>query len=408
MSVNREGRARPIVIGLCFLVAVLEGFDLQVIGMAAPQLRKALSLSPEQMGWAFSASLIGLAIGAVFGGWLADRVGRKPVLIWSVVGLGLFTLATAFVSDFPTLFVVRFAAGLALGGAMPNLIAIVSEAAVKGRITTSVALMFCGMPLGGVIVALAARFAAADLGWQSLFVMGGVLPLIAAPLLMWGLAETRSKPAADAVRPAYLSTLFGKGRAATTLLLWFVFMLTLLLLSLLLNWTPSLIIAKGFEPSQAFYASMLLNLGSIIGSFTIGWFCDRIGVRTPMIFIYVGMAVILYLLSQAQTAGILLLLAFFAGFFVLGAQFALYGLAPRLYEPQSRGAGVGAAVAAGRLGAIVGPLVAGQLIGSGASGDEVVLVMAPIALLALAGLIALTVTAGSRLGSQHPATAPAH
>lgn len=389
-----------ITVALCFIVAVAEGFDLQVIGLAAPALRAALGLSPEQLGWAFSGSLIGLAAGAMGGGWLADRVGRKPVLIGSVVGLGIFTLLTTQAYDFNSLFAVRVAAGLALGGAMPNFIAVVSEVSPPRQITRLVALTSAGMPLGGILVGLTARFIMADYGWESLFVIGGVLPLIIAPLLWLALPETGGKRGADAARVSYARTLFGPGQAAPTLLLWFVFVITLLLLSLLLNWTPSLIIARGFEPSQAIVASIVLNLGSIAGSIVIGWLCDRMGVQGPMIAVYIAMAGALYLLSVAPTEALLMACAFFAGFTVLGAQFVLYGVAPRLYEPRGRAAGVGAALAIGRIGAILGPLVAGILIGAGASGQLVVLVLAPLALVAGLAAFALSASAGDRLKAQ--------
>lgn len=394
-----QGRVVVTVL-LCFLVAVLEGFDLQVIGLAAPALRSALGLSPEQLGWAFSGSLIGLAIGAMGGGWLADRIGRKPVLIGSVIGLGLFTLLTTQAYDFNTLFAVRVAAGLALGGAMPNFIAIVSEVSPPRQITRLVALTSAGMPLGGILVGLTARFVMESHGWHSLFLIGGILPLLIAPLLFVGLPETGRKGAQASPQVGYAKTLFGPGQAAPTLLLWFVFVITLLLLSLLLNWTPTLIIARGFEPSQAIIASIVLNLGSIVGSFVIGWLCDRKGVRGPMIAVYIGMAISLYLLSIAPTELLLMVCAFFAGFTVLGAQFVLYGVSPRLYEPRERGTGVGAALAVGRIGAILGPLVAGTLMGAGASGQQVVLVLAPLALVAGGAAFALAASAGDRLKAQ--------
>src|SRR5688572_2489052 len=142
-----ESSNRSITIVLCFCVAVLEGFDLQIIGVMAPAIREAIHLTPQQMGWIFSASLIGLAFGAAYGGWLADRLGRKPVLIGSVVVLGIFTLAAALARDVNSLLAMRFLAGLGIGGAMPNLIAVVSEVAAKGKVTGTVSLMFCGMPL---------------------------------------------------------------------------------------------------------------------------------------------------------------------------------------------------------------------------------------------------------------------
>jgi AAHS family 3-hydroxyphenylpropionic acid transporter len=390
---------RTVTIILCFCVAVLEGFDLQIIGVMAPAIRAAIQLTPQQMGWIFSASLIGLAFGAAYGGWLADRLGRKPVLIGSVVVLGVFTLAAALARDVNSLLAMRFLAGLGIGGAMPNLIAVVSEVAAKGRVTGTVSLMFCGMPLGGVLVALLARFASDAIGWQGLFVIGGVLPLVVAALLALNLKET--SVARDGSQrqsaPGYADSLFGGGQALRTVLLWVVFALTLLQLSLLLNWLPSLVINRGFPPGDAFITTMVVNVGSIIGSFTIGRACDRFGVRWPMFLVYLAMAASLSALAIASGRETLWAAALAAGYFVLGSQFVLYGLAPRLYQHQARGAGVGAAVAVGRVGAISGPLLVGLALGAGASGGRVILLLVPLVIAAGAALFWLTYIAKDSL-----------
>lgn len=405
-----ESTNRGITIILCFCVAVLEGFDLQIIGVMAPAIREAIRLTPQQMGWIFSASLIGLAFGAAYGGWLADRLGRKPVLIGSVVTLGVFTLAAALARDVNSLLAMRFLAGLGIGGAMPNLIAVVSEVAAKGKVTGTVSLMFCGMPLGGVLVALLARFASGAIGWQGLFVIGGVLPLIVATLLAINLRETgvhRQKSATQS-GPRYIDNLFGQGQALRTVLLWVVFALTLLQLSLLLNWLPSLVINRGFPPGDAFITTMVVNVGSIIGSFTIGRACDRYGVRWPMFLVYLAMAISLSALAIASGRETLWAAALAAGYFVLGSQFVLYGLAPRLYEHQARGAGVGAAVAVGRVGAITGPLLVGLALGAGASSGRVILLLVPLVIAAGAALFWLTYIAKDSLGRELSPGSAAH
>src|SRR5688572_33435727 len=122
-----------VTVGLCFLIAVLEGFDIQAMGVAAPRVAREFAFGPQQMGWIFSISNIGLVIGAAFGGWLADRVGRKPVFIGAVAIFGLFTLGVALASNFTMLFVLRFLAGVGFGGAMPNMMAIATELSAPGK-----------------------------------------------------------------------------------------------------------------------------------------------------------------------------------------------------------------------------------------------------------------------------------
>jgi AAHS family 3-hydroxyphenylpropionic acid transporter len=401
---------RIATIALCFCVAVLEGFDLQIIGVMAPAIKAAIRMTPQQMGWIFSASLVGLAFGAAYGGWLADRLGRKPVLIGSVVVLGVFTLAAALVRDVNSLLAMRFLAGLGIGGAMPNLIAVVSEVAAKGKVTGTVSLMFCGMPLGGVLVALLARFASEAIGWQGLFVIGGALPLIVAALLALNLKETAGERGGRQrdTTSRYVDNLFGGGQALRTVLLWVVFALTLLQLSLLLNWLPSLVINRGFPPGDAFITTMVVNVGSIIGSFTIGRACDRFGVRWPMFLVYLAMAASLSALAIASGREALWAAALAAGYFVLGSQFVLYGLAPRLYEYEARGAGVGAAVAVGRVGAISGPLLVGLALGAGANSGRVILLLVPLVIAAGAALFWLTYVAKDSLSREAPADASAH
>ena len=384
---------------LGFLVAMLEGFDLQVIGVAGPQLRAVLDLSPQQMGWVFSGSLIGLAIGAFVGGWLSDRVGRKTVLLGAVATFGGFTFASAFAADFQSLLLLRFMTGLGIGGAMPNVIAIVAESVPKARVTALVSGMLCGMPLGGVAVSSLARLTLGSSDWRLLFIVGGVLPLVAVLLLAVKLVEThRKRVMPDGAASRSFSKIFGPEYLAATLSLWGVFALTLLQLSLMLNWVPSLVIAKGFTPAEAFTAASVLNIGSIAGAILLGYLCDRIGTRRTMVSVYIAMALTMYMMSLVEELTALLTLSFITGFLVLGAQFALYGVAPRLYPEHVRGAGVGAAVGAGRIGAIAGPLVAGMLMGAGATGDQVLLFTIPLILLAGLIFIAMTLTGPGRTG----------
>lgn len=390
------GRADAgLIVVLCFFIAALEGYDIQAFGVSASKLIPDFGLSPGEQGWAASAAMIGLVLGAFGGGWIADRIGRKPVLVASVAAFGLFSVATAMTHTYEALLLARLATGLGFGGAMPNLIAIATEISSGKRRAATVTTMFCGMPAGGAAVSLLARFAGPELDWRTIFLIGGAVPLILAPILIFLLPETRPKVPADADRRTF-NALFGEGRAIATLLLWTVFMLTLVVLYLMLNWLPTLVIAKGFTPADGAAASLSFNLVSIAGALLLGFIVDRMGFRWPLVATYALLATTMFILGQAAGLNPLLLLSAAAGFLVLGAQYSLYALAPVIYPPHVRAAGSGAAVAVGRLGSIGGPLIAGQLRQAGYSAGEVFGTMVPVVLAAGAAAFAFSFLATGR------------
>lgn len=378
-----------LTVFLCFLIAALEGYDIQAFGVAAPKFAPELGLSPGQLGWAGSAAMIGLVIGALAGGRIADAVGRKPVLLVSTAAFGVFSIATALSQDFETLLLARLVTGLGFGGAMPNLIAIATEISPHARRAATVTTIFCGMPAGGAAVALIARASGPALEWQTIFWIGGLLPLAIAPVVFFLLPETRPEPRAGADR-RLLPALFAGGRARGTLLLWLVFMLTLVVLYLMLNWLPTLVVAKGLTEADGSAASLAFNLTSIAGALLLGFIVDRAGFRWPLTLAYAALAATMLALASATGVAAVLLLSGLAGFLVLGAQYALYALAPALYPPQVRASGAGAAVAVGRFGSIAGPLVAGELRQAGYSAGEVLAAMTPVVLAATAAVFALS------------------
>jgi AAHS family 3-hydroxyphenylpropionic acid transporter len=378
-----------MIVFICLLVAAIEGYDIQAFGVVAPMLARALHLGPAQMGLAASAAMAGLMAGAFFGGWMADRVGRKPVLIASIAAFGLFSLMTATAGNYEILLLARFATGLGFGGAMPNLMAIATEISPPGRRAATVTTMFCGLPAGGMVVAFFARALGPDLPWREVFLIGGVLPLILAPVVFFLLPETRPAPVVGADR-RLLNALFGGGRAAGTLLLWVGFMLTLAVTYLMLNWLPTLVIAKGLPPSVGSEASFVFNLASVVGALLLGMLVDKVGFRWPLTGAFAILAVAMFALSAASGMAPVLIISGVVGFMVLGGQYVLFAVAPALYPPQARAAGAGAAIAVGRLGSIAGPLVAGQLREAGYSAAQVFEVMIPVVLAAGAASLALS------------------
>lgn len=382
------------VLGLCLVVAVLEGLDLQSTGVAAPRMAREFGLSVRQLGIAFSAGMFGLLPGAMLGGRLADLIGRKRVLLISMVAFGAFSLLTAQTSTFATLLLARLLTGLGLGGAMPNLIALSAEAVPQRLRNTAVSVMYCGMPIGGALAALIGVLSAGDTEWRHIFYAGGFGPLIIAPAILAWLPESNAYRAASSNAqamhggpPSTLRVLFGDGRAAVTAQIWISFFCTLIVLYFLLNWLPSLIVSRGLTRGQAGITQILFNVGSVVGVLATGTLMDRVRPMRVVATVYAGIAVSLFMLAGAGNMLWLSLSVLLAGMGVVGAQSMLYALSAASYETVMRGTGVGAAVAAGRIGSIVGPLAAGQLLAGGASATTVIAASIPVTVLAAIGAL---------------------
>ncbi|MBA5804386.1 MULTISPECIES: 3-(3-hydroxy-phenyl)propionate transporter MhpT [Rhizobium] len=371
------------VLILCFCAAMIEGFDIQAAGVAAPKLAPALGLAPGQMALFFSSATFGLIFGAIVGGRIADRFGRRTGLILSLLTFGLFSLGTALVGSFSALVLMRFLTGVGLGGALPNLVAIAAEALSRERRGTAVGLMYAGIPIGGAIASAVSILGLHD-SWESIFVIGGILPVALVPVLLLSLPDL--KVARDHGDEANISatfrSIFGPSSWQTTLLLWLGFFFSLLVLYLLLNWLPALMVAKGFSKYDAGIVQIVFNIGGAAGSLMVGNALDGIHRRRAVILSYgllvaalFGVALLPNNLALAIVSGVLL------GGTIIGVQAILYGLAPQSYTQEVRGTAVGFAVAAGRLGSVAGPLLAGALVAGGKSATEVLLGIVPIAIL---------------------------
>jgi len=387
LTIDQSQRARTIA--LCFLVAVLEGYDIQAIGVAAPRLAPALGLSPDQLGLVFSISNIGLVIGATLGGWLADRRGRRPVLAASVVVFGVFTLATLLVSGFLDLFIVRLLTGFGLGAALPNMMALAAAISTREQRGSTATMMFCGMPLGGATSAWFVSMIPPG-EWKVVFLAGGALPLFIVPLLHFFLPNLRPAAAQAAERIGAIRGLFGDGRAMPTILLAVVYFPTLLILYLLLNWLPTLVMANGLEKSLAPQASLAFNVGAIVGALVLGKILDRFGFRWPGSAAFAAVIAAMLALAGAGEPTPAILYSAAAGFALLGAQYGLYGVAVCYYPDQVKGLGSGWVVAVGRIGSIVGALIAGVWLANGMTAGQVITAMVPYAAVAGIAVFALS------------------
>jgi AAHS family 3-hydroxyphenylpropionic acid transporter len=252
------------------------------------------------------------------------------------------------------------------------------------------------MPTGGAVAALIGFSAGPDGDWRTVFYVGGIAPLVLAPIMLILMPESslfrraRSAAASAKRQLGIVYALFDRSRVRQTILLWIAFFFTALVIHLLLNWMPNLMVAKGFTRSQAFLIQIVFNLGAAAGSVLLGWLMQHRPNRLLLFVCYAGLAAaLLALTSLGQELTAVATTAAVMGMCVVGSQFVLYGLSPAYYETIIRGTGTGAAVAASRLGSTVGPYLAGQLLGAGASATQVLQGLLPITGAAAAAAVLL-------------------
>jgi AAHS family 3-hydroxyphenylpropionic acid transporter len=384
-----------LTVAMCFLTAVLEGYDIQAFGIAAPKLVAALGLGPAQQGAAASIAMVGLVFGAIAGGKIADRVGRKPVLLVSAATFGICSIWTGLSANYDALLFARFVTGLGFGGAFPVLIAIATEISPPARRSATTGALFCGMPAGGALVSLFARLGGEAMDWRTIFLVGGAIPIVLLPLLWMFLPETRPPRDADAAT-RLLPALFDGGRAPATILLAMSSFLLLVVLYLMLNWLPTLVVAKGHSAGDGAAASFAFNISGVGGALLLGFVMDFTGARRTLLASYAGLLASMLLLGAAASIGAIVLSSALSGLFVDGLSFALYGLVPSFYPAHVRAAACGAIVGVARLGTIAGPLLAGELRQRGWSADHVVDAMLPIIFI---GGIAVFMLTSSRVSA---------
>lgn len=393
---HASGRRADTVttIVLCFIIALLEGVDNQAMGVAAPFMVRHYGFSPAEMGLAFSIGALGLLPGALLGGRFADRLGRKPVLIYSVALFGVFSIMTAHIWDAHSLIFARFMTGLGLGAAMPNLIALVSEVAPAHLRRSAVSFMYCGIPLGGAIAAAIGAVGVEGTQWRYIFYVGGFAPLIMVPLLGWLLPESKgflnaAQSAGGRIQPASVPfILFGERRMGLTVALWSSSFFTMTVFFFLMNWLPSLLTRQGIGSAQVGMIQMLFNLGGAAGAIGFGLLMDKIRTWMVVLATYAGIVLALFVLSQAGDLQMTYLGATLAGIFLMAGNSILYGLGAVYYPVSMRGTGAGASVAVGRIGAFFGPFAAGQLLAAGLSPPSLIGAAIPLTVVALvSGLV---------------------
>jgi MFS transporter, AAHS family, 4-hydroxybenzoate transporter len=404
---------------LCCLVLVMDGYDALTMGFVTAPVAAATHIPLPSFGTILSASLFGLMVAALGTGPIADRLGRKWMVIGSELAFAVFTLLTAHAHTYGEFVTYRFLTGLGLGGAMPNVVALASEYSPKRLVPAVVSILFAGMPLGGTLCGVVSRAMLPTHGWQWVFYIGGIVPMVLALLLIAFLPESArflaarkkdqqkiartlarmargadlsqvdfSKTSDEAARKGVpVKHLFTEGRAAGTILLWIPNFMNLLLIYFTNSWFPTLLKEAGMTGSQSVIATSVVNFGGIFACFLEG----------PLINAGGSFLVLLieFLLASAAMVGVAFFtrpfsvalgVAFVMGFLVIGTQAGLNALAAKFYPTPIRSTGVGWALGVGRIGSIVGPLAGGIMLGAGWKPKEIILSAAICGMLGFAAI----------------------
>ncbi|MFL5363504.1 MAG: MFS transporter [Myxococcales bacterium] len=410
------------VVALCALVVLIDGFDTQAIGYVAPAIIKSWHVRRADLGPVFAAGLTGLMIGALAFGPIADRAGRRPVLLFCTLFFGVLSLLTATAGSLQALLVYRFVTGLGLGGAMPNAIALTTEYAPKRVRATTIMIMFCGFSLGAALGGVAAAGLIARFGWKAVFLVGGAVPILAFPFVARGLPESirflvvrggrnadvasilsRIDPAAaggagstftveeHASKGFVVGQLFAERRTMFTLLTWVVFFMSLLDLYFLSNWLPTIIHDAGIAVENAALITAMFQVGGIAGTLLLGRLFDRFSPFAMLALTYLGASAFVVLIGTVGASAALLVITIFgAGFCVVGGQIGANALTAESYPTAIRSTGVGWALGIGRIGSIVGPLIGGWLFALHWDIRHIFLVAAGPALIAAAAALTIS------------------
>jgi len=354
------------VLTICFAVAMVDGFDTLLMSFIGPAVVATWQLAPIELGRLFGAGLVGAALGGMAAGMVADRLGRKCTLLICVALFSLLTVACALARTPTELALLRLAAGLGLGGAIPNIVALTAEHASPQRRSALVTLMFIGFPLGAVLGGALTAVIVGPYGWRAVFVLGGALPLLLLPAVWFGVSETLVADPHEAHRAgASMVSQFAEGRAAAVAFLWLGVFSIMLLSYFLINWTPTILSMSGIPEQRAILGAVVLNLGGIVGALLLTSIIDKVGAfRAVAIMLIPGTLLVAVLGAGTSTQLALMALVFVTGACVLGAQLSIPALAARLFPIQVRATGVGWTMGVGRVGSIVGPTVGGVLVGA--------------------------------------------
>ncbi|HXQ53271.1 MAG TPA: MFS transporter [Stellaceae bacterium] len=393
---RRMNRFNAMVVIFSFFIILFDGYDIAAVGFAGPSLVKAWGIqSMAALGAAFSAGLFGILFGSPLLGWVGDRYGRIVAIVGSCMVIGIFTLATAAAGSLTTLIWLRFFTGVGIGGMLPNIIALNAEFAPKRARATMIIVMFTGITFGGAVPGPVAALFVPTYGWQILFLIGGVAPLVIG-LAAWAwlpeslkhlvvkeggreravriikamdptlaiTPQTRLVVADEKVYAAFRPTqLFQEGLRWITPLLWLCFICNLMSFYFLNTWLPTVLAAAHMPTSFAVLSTSIFQIGGTLGGLSLSRPIDKSGLMPVCVLFVISLVVAPFLGYAREPEWLLICVIFLSGFTLLGLQFGLNATSAMIYPTSIRSNGSGWAFAVGRVGSVTGPIAAGVLIG---------------------------------------------
>jgi AAHS family benzoate transporter-like MFS transporter len=386
-------RFHKLVLFSCALIIIFDGYDLAVVGIALPSIMKSMGVDAASAGFMVSAALFGMMFGNILFGTLADRIGRRRVAVICIALFSVFTAAAGFTSTPIAFGIVRFIAGVGIGGIMPIVVAQMTEYSPLRIRSTLVTLMYSGYSVGGVLAALLGKGLIETYGWQSVFIAAG-LPVLLIPLILKTFPESMpflvkkgrinelkaivsrmepgyqphagdqfALPSEDKADNAPIRHLFQEKRGFSTVMFWIAFLMCLFMVYGLSSWLTKLMAGAGYSLGSALTFVLVLNFGAIVGAIGGGWLADRFHIKHVLAGMYLLAAVSITLLGYKMPSGMLYLLVGLAGASTIGTQIVSLAYAGQFYPMAVRGTGIGWALGVGRIGAILAPIVIGVLVG---------------------------------------------
>jgi AAHS family 4-hydroxybenzoate transporter-like MFS transporter len=411
------------VVAFGAIMMMLDGYDLSAMGLAVPAIAEAWAIEPSSFRWALSASLMGVGVGSLLAGLCGDRWGRRATLT-GMFGFGAMAcLGTVFATNVNELVFWRFLVGIGMGGAIPNIIALVSELMPAKRRPLMIVLVYSGAAVGGGLGSLLASVIVPLYGWQSVFMVGGILPLVVALFVFKALPESpafliangRRDPQASAtilrLRPDFpkdqterlsfvdsglglrpgVGALFGKNLGIATLLFWTLFICTQAMVFFIQSWYPTLLTRNGYDIETALQIFSLWDFGALTGGIVVAGLASHFKLEKLLSFAYLLAAVCLGMLSlDIQNTTVTQILTFATGFSVVGASFCMGALAAGFYPSEIRATGVGWGLGVGRVGSISSPLIGGAVLAAGWTNSEIFTTAMLPALIASISVFALS------------------